>query len=498
MKLKQRIYSLSPEKQQLLSRRLMDADVDKIPVGPTVKTQQLLAYIVADDILPPTAEELKNLLKRSLPEYMVPQAFIFIDKIPLLPNGKVDLKALSEQELERTPSSVEFAQAENPVEEKLSKIWSSVLGMDLIGIHDNFFEIGGDSILSIQITARAKEAGIHITPKQIFQNLTIAELARAAEAEQTITAEQGLVTGDVPLTPIQHWLLGRNLPNPDYWNQAAMLKAPKNLNLDILHKALERLMHHHDALRACFKKQSDIWIQNFSETVSIHAVDEIDLSQLNDEQQAVVIKDNASIVQAALNIEKGQLVTAAYFNMGNTSPDNRLCIAVHHLSIDAVSWNVLLEDLNTLYYQLIATKTVSLPDKTTSYKDWSNALIEYAESDELKTELEYWLSLPNANVFDIPFDKAAGDNTESSEQKYTVTLTEKDTRVLLKDVPHIYNTKINDILLTAMAQTINAWTCTNIFSFDMEGHGREQINGNIDLYQNHRLVYILLSYDSKA
>ena len=186
----------------------------------TVKSRMLVAYVVANEKLKPATDELKSWLRGTLPEYMVPQIFVFIDKIPLSPNGKVDMKALPEPGQDQPLSSASYVKADNPIEESLIKVWGSVLAADLIGIHDNFFEIGGDSILSIQIIARARALGIHLTPKQIFQNPTIFELARVAESKQSITAEQGLVTGELLLTPVQRWLLERDLPNPDHWNQA--------------------------------------------------------------------------------------------------------------------------------------------------------------------------------------------------------------------------------------------------------------------------------------
>jgi amino acid adenylation domain-containing protein/non-ribosomal peptide synthase protein (TIGR01720 family) len=448
---------------------------------PAIKTKRLMAYIISKDDVEPEIESLQQLLKESLPDYMVPQSITFIDRIPLSPNGKVDVKALPDSNQQRTQTSAEFAKASNEVEEKLTEIWSSVLGVDVIGVHDNFFEIGGDSILSIQIIARTKEAGIHLTPKQVFQNLTIYELARVAETEQSITAEQGAVTGNVPLIPIQHWLLERELPHPDHWNQAAMLRVPKNLNLDTVYKAVEYLAQHHDALRAHFTKKDDHWIQSFSDSVSISAITINDLSALKGDEQIQALTREASAVQASLDIGAGQLLAMAHFNMGDNAADNRLFIAVHHLVIDTVSWMPLIEDLETLYQQLNASQKIRLPEKTTSYKDWSNILYEYVLKNMAKAERSYWLSLPDKDVFSVPLDYKKGNNTEASQKKHTVSLTAEETQWLLKDVPPVYNTKIDDILLTAMAQTINNWTGHNILSLGMEGHGREQISDHADL-----------------
>ena len=193
MSLLERINKLSIAQKQLIAEKLLSSESSALRGNPVIKTHRLVAYVVADDLLPPTSDELKEMLGKSMPDYMVPQSFIFLDKIPLSPNGKVNINELPDIEPQRAERAANFSSAQNPVEEKLSKIWSSVLGMDLIGIHDNFFEIGGDSILSIQIIARAKNEGLYITPKQIFQNLTISELAKVAKMDELYQAEQGIV-----------------------------------------------------------------------------------------------------------------------------------------------------------------------------------------------------------------------------------------------------------------------------------------------------------------
>jgi len=477
----ERLNNLSSDKKQLMAQKLMSLEPNSMQGQAVIKTQRLVAYIVADDLLPPTAEELKDLLKKSMPDYMVPQSFVFIDEIPLSPNGKVNINALPEQDQQRTGEQINFAVAENPIEKKLASVWSSVLGMDLIGIHDNFFEIGGDSILSIQIIARAKNEGIHLTPKQIFQNLTIAELAKVAKTEEINKAEQGLVTGDVPLTPIQCWLLERDLPNPDHWNQAAMLEIPKDLELPLLEQAMEHIIMHHDVLRSSFSDQNGEWKQMILEHVSAVKIDRLDLSDVSLSEAGHLIEKKSNELQAGLKLQNARVVTAGLFKMPEAAEHDRLFIAVHHLAIDAVSWGSIIEDMQTAYTQLKAGKKVEFPAKTTSYKEWSNALLNYAKSDELDKEIDYWLSMPDADVFDIPVDRQGGANNEASENKCSVSLSVEETSSLLKDIPSVYNTKIDDILLTALAQVITAWTGHSTLSLGMEGHGREQINDDIDL-----------------
>ena len=154
-----------------------------------------------------------------------------------------------------------FMASSTPAEETLASIWSQVLGVDQIGVHDNFFGLGGDSILSIQVASKAAQAGIRITPLQMFQYQTIAELAAVASTRQVAGNEQELVRGEVPLTPIQHWFFELNVPDPHYWNQAAIFEVRQALDPDLLRKTIEKLIEHHDALRLRFHRTASGWRQ---------------------------------------------------------------------------------------------------------------------------------------------------------------------------------------------------------------------------------------------
>jgi len=444
------------------------------------KTQQLVAYVVGGSKTP-EVETLKLQLKESLPEYMVPQFYIFMDKLPLSPNGKIDIKALPEIDKDNIHSKVEYAAASNYIEEVLVKIWSDILGIKRVGVYDNFFEIGGDSILSIQIISRAKTENIHLSPKQIFQYVTIAELAKVAKTEQLTKAEQGLITGEVPLIPIQHWLLSRALPNPDYWNQAEMFEVPKDISLELLEKAMDQLLLHHDMLRTCFINKNNQWTQEIQSTVESIKILRFDLSETEISNCNEIIKEKSNQLQSSLSLQQAQLFAVAHFKMPESDSYDRLFIVIHHLVVDTVSWSIIIEDLKTLYQQLFVGDGIKLPEKTSSYKDWSLALQEYVISSDIEKEISYWNSLPDNSVFVIPQDKLAGNNTEESERRLEVSLTEEETRQLLQDVPAVYNTKIDDILLTALAQVITCWAGLSVLSIEMEGHGREQINENIDL-----------------
>ena len=443
-------------------------------------SKRLVGYAVATSAQRPSPSELRDFLKASLPDYMIPSIIVLLDEMPLTPNGKIDLKALPDPDRLRSGSGNTFAEPTNETERKLAEIWSEVLGQKTIGIHDNFFEVGGDSILSILIIARAKQAGIHITPRQVFQYSTIAELATVAGAATEIKMDQGLVSGEFPLTPIQRWFFDQEMPNPHHWNQPAMLLVPDDLDLELLHGAFERLMVHHDILRARFSRDGEGWKQEIAETATAPEILRFDFSGLSESQRIEAITSAVTDLQSGLDITQGRIIRVAHFAL-SPGQHGRLCVVPHHLVMDGVSWRILLEDLGTAYRQLKQGHAIRLPAKTTSYKTWAEHLTRYADSMSLRAELDFWTQEAASKGFSIPTDFHGGDNTVASEQKLRVVLTAEETQTLLKRVPPVYNTQIDDLLLTAMATTFSRWTGSDTLALSMEGHGREIAESNIDL-----------------
>ena len=196
---------------------------------------RLVGYIVTAPGMEVTASELHQHLNCTLPDYMIPTAFVLLDALPLTPNGKLDHKALRAPDASGAVSSVNFAAPLTHAEQTLASIWVEVLGLDQVGIHDNFFELGGDSILSIRIISRAAQAGVQLTTRLLFQHQTIAELAPlavlASEARSAAFATQTLVSGPVPLTPIQHWFFAQQLAVPQHWNQSLLLLSQRRLKV---------------------------------------------------------------------------------------------------------------------------------------------------------------------------------------------------------------------------------------------------------------------------
>ncbi|MBW4672726.1 MAG: amino acid adenylation domain-containing protein [Desmonostoc geniculatum HA4340-LM1] len=441
--------------------------------------KRLVAYVVpkvgAQSLAP-----LRDFLKGKLPNYMVPSAFVLLETLPMTPNGKVDYRALPFPEFTRS-SEDNFVTPSTLTEEKLVAIWSEILRLEKISIHDNFFELGGDSILSIQVISRANQAGIQIAPKQLFQHQTIAELAAVAGITRSIKAEQGLVAGAVALTPIQQWFFEQQLPELHHFNQSALLEVPPDLKPELLQKVVQQLLQHHDALRLRFVQEGENWqqINAAEEIVSFRAMD---LSHLPIEEQQTAIKAADTELQASLNLSTGPIARVALFQLGKDRP-SRLLFIIHHLAVDGISWRILLEDLASGYQQISRGEGIKLPAKTTSFQYWSDRLTEYAQSQTIASELDYWLSQQEKQVTPLPVDYPGSqeDNTIASTASVSLSLTEEQTRALLQDIPSVYNTQINDVLLTALVQTFAQWTGEYSLLVDLEGHGREDLFDDVDL-----------------
>ncbi|ELR97625.1 non-ribosomal peptide synthetase [Gloeocapsa sp. PCC 73106] len=421
--------------------------------------KRLVAYLISSSI----PENLRNFLKLKLPDYMIPSFFIPLESFPLTPNGKIDRQALPHPDSGLNSPTKTLTKASTEIEQQLAQIWSELLGIEEIGIHDNFFELGGDSILAIQAIAKANQIGLKITPKLLFKYQTIALIASIAETS-SIQAEQGIVTGYVPLTPIQHWFFNQNLIAPHHWNQSILLEVREKLDPTLLKQATQKLIEHHDALRLRFEQTEHRWQQNIA-----NIGQEIPFIY----QESSEIEATANQLQASFNLQVEPLIRLAYFNLGEGRSD-RLLLIIHHLIIDGISWRILLEDIQTIYNQLHQQQLVQLPPKTTSFKEWS-------ERQYIPSDLDYWLNESYLQASPLPQDFPGGKNTMSEAKTISVSLTKTETQQLLQEVPIAYHTQINDILLTALVKTFAQWTGKPQLLLELEKHGREDIFNDLDI-----------------
>jgi amino acid adenylation domain-containing protein/non-ribosomal peptide synthase protein (TIGR01720 family) len=453
--------------------------------------KRLVAYVVTPQPAPEVSA-LREHLKAKVPEYMVPAAFVILDELPLTSHGKVNRKALPIPEQQRPELAGHYVAPRTDVEQRLARIWSKVLRIDLVGVHDNFFELGGDSILSIQIISLARRERLQLTPKLLFDNQTIAELSLVAVTTAGVSsAPAALVSGDVPLTPIQSWFFEQNLEEAQHYNQAFMFEVVAPLARPLLERALVELGRHHDALRLRYVRAGGGWRQFYSAPDEVAPLTWVDLSDVSDGEQQRSIGEAANLAQASFSLENGPVWRAAYFDRGRGRP-GYLLLAVHHLAVDGISWRPLIEDLETAYQQLEAGQAVRLPAKDTSFKAWAEHLQKYADADSLQRELEYWREISEPRREAGREGQAEGDemalnhaavaqNTEGSCRTIKVALTVSETQALLQQVPAAYNTQINDALLTALARAWHQWNGSRVLFTNLEGHGREHLFDDVDL-----------------
>jgi amino acid adenylation domain-containing protein/non-ribosomal peptide synthase protein (TIGR01720 family) len=451
-----------------------------VTVRENLSNKYLIAYFTAEEEI---ERELPKFLSNKLPKYMLPSHFIQLKVLPLTSNGKIDRDSLPSPET-IDPESSAFIAPRNWIETTLAQIWAELLVKEKVSIHDNFFELGGDSIISIQAIAKANQIGLRLTPKQIFEHQTIAKLAAVVEINQTLTSEQGLITGTIPLTPIQHSFFERDLAEPHHWNQSVLLELQREIGTKQLKEVINHLLQHHDVLRSHFQQEfyqeAQEWRSHIPESSPAIPFTQVDLLDITDEQQKTVLLERATQIQASLNLSVGKLIQVALFNLGQNQP-NHLLIVIHHLAIDGVSWRILLEDLQTALTQIIQGKAIQLSPKTTSFKQWAEGLKEYAQTELVKAELDYWCCTSRKQIKPIPVDHAEGINTESFARTISVSLGETETQSLLQKIPAAYHTQINDILLAGLVKAVTQWTGESQLLVDLEGHGREDILPDVNL-----------------
>ncbi|HEX8245793.1 MAG TPA: amino acid adenylation domain-containing protein, partial [Longimicrobium sp.] len=441
--------------------------------------KKLVAYVVPSNGAVPDAAALRAHLRGSLPDYMVPSAFVPIDALPLTAHGKLDRAALPTPAGD-APVAIDAADAPaTEVEEKLARIWAQVLGRERVGVRDNFFDLGGDSILSIQMVVRATEEGIRLTPRQIFQHQTVAELAAVAGTAPAVAAEQGGVTGEAPLTPVQHAFFDGDAPDPHHFNMPILLRAAERVDAEVLARAVAAVAAHHDALRMRFERGATGWRQWNADADEAPPFEVADLSAASDAELGAAIEARADAAQRGLDLAGG-LFRALLMECGPARPQ-RILLVIHHLVMDAVSLPIVAQDLETAYRQLAAGDEVRLPAKTTAFRDWARRLADHAGSAELRREAEFWRGAIPARVPSLPADDAAATDTEADAEIASFALAHDETAALLHAAPAAYAAQPAELLLAAFARAFERWSGAAGVLVDVEAHGREDLFADVDL-----------------
>ncbi|MGH3815484.1 MAG: amino acid adenylation domain-containing protein, partial [Pseudonocardiaceae bacterium] len=439
--------------------------------------KRLVAYLVPAPGATASPVALRGFVAQVLPDYMVPAAFVVLDQLPLNPNGKLDRRALPAPDL-GSALAPGYVEPRTDAERTLVEIWAEVLGVQRVGVEDNFFELGGDSILSIQVVSRARKAGLSLLPRDVFRHPTVAALVTSVAEAAPAAAEQDPVTGKVPLTPIQHWFFETQTVRPEHFNQTFTFELAEGIDKAALRTALAAMIEHHDALRMRFEYLEGRWQQDNAPVEPVDLLHCHDLSDVDADEQRATMEKVTAEVHASLDLGSGPLLKTVLFDVGTERPV--LFLVVHHLVVDGVSWRTLLEDLDTAYRQAVRGQTVHLGLKTTSFRQWAQRLIEHAMSGGLDDEITYWTRAAQGCDPTLPAD---GDvaSTVGSMRSVTVRLDSDETRALLHDVPGVYRTQVNDVLLSALYRVLSRWTGRERVLVDLEGHGREEILDGVDL-----------------
>ncbi|WP_322615329.1 non-ribosomal peptide synthetase [Pseudomonas sp. BIC9C] len=425
--------------------------------------KHLVAYLVLDnaDIDPQWPQILKAWLLGSLPEYMVPTYLVPLDALPVTANGKLDRKALPQPDA--APQQV-FVAPQDAMQTALAQIWQDVLGVEPVGLEDNFFELGGDSIISIQVVSRARQAGIRLSPRDLFQYQTVRSLALVAAFDSRSTIDQGPVSGEVILTPAQHYFFEQAIAQRQHWNQSLLLTPRQVLNPQALERALVAVINHHDALRLRFIDGAEGWQQGHVAPVECAGLWQ---RRASSTEALTALFDEA---QRSLDLANGPLLRALLVSLDDGS--QRLLLVVHHLVVDGVSWRVLLEDLQQAYRQ------VALPEKTSAYQAWAAYLKQHAGT--VSVQMPYWQA-QLADAGDLPCDNPQGSLQHHHGHKIESKLDAELTRQLLQQAPAAYRTQVNDLLLTALARVVCRWSGQGSTLIQLEGHGREDLSDDLDL-----------------
>ncbi|GLZ29128.1 hypothetical protein Lesp02_13180 [Lentzea sp. NBRC 105346] len=392
-----------------------------------VRDGRLVAYVVSK-------ADVRSWLAERLPEYMVPSVIVSLDALPLTPNGKVDRAALPDPEI-----VVSDGAPRTEREELLCGLFASVLGLPRVGVDDNFFALGGDSINTLRLVSGAREAGLLISPKDVFDRKTPAALAACAGDVVERAADAG--AGELPATPIIHWLWERGGSIDDF-HQSMVIRVPPTSAEDLT-AALQKVVDHHDALRMRVRGRKLEITPPGSVEVTVRPA-------------TGGLAEEAKQALARLNPESGVMLQAVWFGSGC------LLLVAHHLVVDGVSWRILLPDLQAAF------EGRPLPRGGTSFREWARLL----SKQDRRSELPLWTDVLRGPDPLLSVRPLTDQDTKAGS--LTLTLPASVTRPLLTRVPELFHGRINDVLLTAFAVAVAQWRGEpGPVLVDVEGHGRE-------------------------
>ncbi|MFE2068065.1 condensation domain-containing protein [Streptomyces sp. NPDC059467] len=435
-----------------------------------------------------TGHEVRQALGAELPGYLLPDTVVVLEAIPLTPQGRPDLAALPLPGPE-SPAGTEGTGGHR--ERILADLVAGILRLPEVAPDDSFFDLGGDSILALQLVIQARREGLAITPRDIFRHRTPAALARVAKEQAPVTTDEpaSAATGTVPLTPIMHWL--RELEGPtDHYHQSVLLRTPAGLRADLLGTAVASLLECHDMLRArLVRGDAHRWTLDVPPADGVAArrlLRRVDASGLAGPALRALLDRESAAVGDRLAPADGVMFQAVWFDAGPAMP-GRLLLAAHHLVVDAVSWRIIVPDTEAAYRAAEAGVTPALERPATSFRSWARHLRREAGTPARTAELPAWTRLLGETV---PARAAReldpARDVVRTARSLTMELAASDTAALLTDVPAAFHAQVNEVLLAALTLAVTDWrhrrgdASTGGVLVDVESHGRQDTEG-IDL-----------------
>jgi non-ribosomal peptide synthase protein (TIGR01720 family) len=433
----------------------------------------LVAYVVNRDPARKIDDnELADSLREQLADHMIPAIFVDMHELPLTLHGNVERDRLPIPDFSKTMNAHVAPRTE--AEKALCEIWCSVLGLERLGVQDNFFDVGGHSINAIQIAARAKKAGYKVSTKQIFELQTVEKLAAAAAP----SISRGVANGFTSLSPIQQWFFERDFSQPNHFNMAMLMELPAGVDSGLLAKALGETVRNHSILAQRFKKTGSGWVQFTAQDSRVLSFTEHDLTDVDGAARDAAMESAAAAAHAGLDLSAGPILQAVLFRLGERD-SSCLLIAVHHLYCDITSLSILTQDIQTAYSQLRKGSEVRLEPEGTSYRRWTEQLAIHSTSERCQEQRRYWTNSNWSKAEPIPRD---GDGHATGKlAAVQIQLNENETQSLVKDLPRVHKVQVIELLLTGLALAYEGWTGSKSAVVAVERHGREELDENVDL-----------------
>lgn len=475
--IKLRGYRIELGEIEAVLRRCLGVDEAAVCVHASHSEQRrLVAYVVCDD--EHALASIRANAETTLMSYMRPSAWVRLSALPKTANGKVDRRSLPVPD-EFVVQIADVAVPRSPIEIAMVGIWCRLLGREQVGLHDSFFDLGGDSILSIRAIALVAQAGWKISTRQMYEHQCIARLAAVARPILVSQLEPASVSGPLTMTPIQHWFFETVRVAPERWNQSLLLEPTAWLGFDAVAAAIQVLQRQHDSLRMRFIVKEDVrraWLATEDQRV---VLERIDIHAATSEQFAELLAQHADHIQGQFKFDGRPLFRAVWFECSALRLQ-RLWLLAHHLLIDAVSWRIVLGDLQQLLAEAGPGASSRLPARTQSLLEWSQQLQAHALGPSVQSSLAYWCDLLSAIDFGVEFPVEASDE-DGNAVKLSVELNASDTELLLKHCNHAHGTGINDLLLTAVSTAYSRWQGGVAMHIAMESHGRDLPFDDVDV-----------------